>query len=391
MQLMKTIAMLLLAGTAMLDTSLALARDSRNEPERPPIESRGGGGSSHDTDRDPQPERRLPKSSKGMICRVGEARNGVFYVSLINDTGAVIPAGSTVTVYVQPGNVEKLYKVDKDWQPGQKLDLPLKGVALGEDAACSVRVKLAEPAPTPDEPDEPQDGGEEPGGNDAPGDKPFSVPGGTITGDTGPLGDSEDPDKLMSAACVIYPWGRVDLVNSGNVMWPSGAVLEVTLPNGQVYKIWGTGFGPGGTAQIPDELLYYPGSKPDTPPFLPADWTCQIKLQYDPALVAPFVTGDTGPLGEPGEPLISAACLVYPAGGVVLANNGAAAWPAGTHLTVTLPNGQVFETTTDAETAWGISIPPELVYYPDSTPQPGVLLPSDWTCQIGAELPQGEN
>ena len=130
----RTLSFLALAAVVVVSATPAFARDTRPETDRPSIEQKGDGDSARHAD-----DLRLPRSSRGMQCHIGGTRKGVAYVEVVNDTGKVIPAGSTVTIYTQPGNVQKLFTVQKDWQPGQKLDVPLKGATFAKDETCAVR------------------------------------------------------------------------------------------------------------------------------------------------------------------------------------------------------------------------------------------------------------
>lgn len=278
----RTISFLALAAVIAVSAAPAFARDTRLETDRPTLEHPGGG----DSDRGTDIEARLPKSSKGMRCHVGETRNGIAYVEVVNDTGKTIPAGSTVTIYTQPGNVQKLFTVHKDWQRGQTLDVPLKGVKFAEDETCAVRVSVKKPVSdqpqTPDEPTQPP--------TETPVEMPEVPPGPDstppvnnheneyTTGDTGPIVDFGD-GNVMSANCEVIAHSQVQLNNSGTVNWPVGTIFEVVLqPTGNVFTYVSGGVVPDGDIGIPLELLFPDGFDPDMGPVLPQDFTCQITV-----------------------------------------------------------------------------------------------------------------
>jgi hypothetical protein len=221
---------------------------SPGDPFRPG-DVRGGTDRGHG----PTSDGALPKSTKDIICRVGEGRNGVSYVSLVNDTGAIIPAGATITVYIQPGNIEKQVQIETDWPPGKKLDVILKGMSVEKDAACAVQLQL--------------ETGEPPADN-------------FMAGLTVDLEDFDNTLTIPVAACLVYPADNmVMLSNVGMVDWPDGTKITVALPNGQVLeKSFPNGFHPSAGTAIPWELLFYPDAVPTLGEYLPSDWTCSIEI-----------------------------------------------------------------------------------------------------------------
>ena len=126
---------------AGLSPAFAQTRDTRPLPERPPVES-----SQHDDDTEPQDKPRLPKSSAGVDCLV-DGKNSAWVV-VTNDTGATIPAGSTVTIYVQPGNIQKLYKLNKPLKAGAQTLVELDA-DVARPAFCSVKVSPGRAADGP--------------------------------------------------------------------------------------------------------------------------------------------------------------------------------------------------------------------------------------------------
>lgn len=275
MRMNTTISILALGAVVAAFVSPALAqRDTRPET-RPTIEKGDG-----DSDR-PVIELRLPKSTRGMQCEIGGTRNGIAYVEVVNDTGKTIKAGSTVTIYTQPGNVQKSFVVEKDWKPGQKLDVPLKGVTLAADAECAVRVSPPKRVETPDTPTEPETPPEEPEAP-APLEPPVPDLGGVNeyeTGDTGPMPGFDDPNMVVSANCEVIAFSQVSINNSGNVPWPKGTHIKVTFPNGQVLEFDGDGFVHEGDYGVPNELLWPDG---EFTPLTPDVFTCQIEMTFNP-------------------------------------------------------------------------------------------------------------
>jgi len=263
------LAALLLAGTTLTaeagrlqgpSTSPARGIDSitTGEIDSPgdPFSIPGGPRGKDDRDHNnPVAGGSLPKSTKEIICRVGEARNGVSYVSLINDTGAVIPAGATIIVYIQPGNIEKQVVVETDWPPGKKHDVILKGMSVGKNAECAVQLKLETTEPPA---------------------KKF------VTDLTTNLESFHESPTTPIAGCLVNPaLNKVWLYNIGPVDWPPGTKVAVTLPNGQVWEAtMSSGMHSSALYEIPWDLLFHPHGVPALGEYLPADWTCSIELTF---------------------------------------------------------------------------------------------------------------
>lgn len=133
----RTISLLALAALLVGAASPAFAqRDTRPE-ERPQIEK----SEHHDERDDRSDDGRLPKGTPGTTCELvweGDQINGVL---LSNDTGKTIPVGTVITVYIQPGNIQKQFKVTADWHAGTVVDVTIDVGAIQSIAACSIKVK----------------------------------------------------------------------------------------------------------------------------------------------------------------------------------------------------------------------------------------------------------
>lgn len=118
---------LLLAVSAMLATATSPAfaqhRDSRGETEQPHIENGEGDG-----EIDKPAVARLPRGAEGTSCVADSLDLSVgFGVNLENETGKVIPKGTVITLYVQPGNIQRLLELNFDWKPGAHLSYTFFG------------------------------------------------------------------------------------------------------------------------------------------------------------------------------------------------------------------------------------------------------------------------
>lgn len=222
-------ATLLVAG---LTPALAQTRDTRPEPQRPRVEN-GGGSDSSSTDIKIEP--RLPKSTDGVRCLIKQTHGGP-EVTVVNGTGKVIPAGTVVTFYMQPGNIQKTFKLETDWQPGQPIAVPVKLAELPQDAECAVKLATPDGGPEPETKDEPLEEGDA----QPPGPAP-DLP--TGEGDPEPITFvpvlEEEPVILQGqTSCTLRPtndaatlWG-VDIVNLGPDPWPIGTKIHLKMPDG---------------------------------------------------------------------------------------------------------------------------------------------------------------
>jgi len=134
MRLNTTLTLLALAA-AVAATPAFAQRDTRPDPDKPRIERQD-----HQEERADNTER-LRKSSPGMACELTWDGNLISGVIVKNDTGKTIKAGTVVTVYIQPGNIEKQYKVTADWPSGTEMDISIDVGGVESIAACAIRIK----------------------------------------------------------------------------------------------------------------------------------------------------------------------------------------------------------------------------------------------------------
>jgi hypothetical protein len=135
MKLLKVISILALAGILATSPALAQTRDGRDD--QPQVNNGSDHGS---TAGDEVVKWKLPKSTRGITCTPLE--DGILYAKLTNGTGATIPAGSVVTLYIDPGEQVRHITLKYDWLPGATLKI---GVSdnLDLEIACSAKVKLS--------------------------------------------------------------------------------------------------------------------------------------------------------------------------------------------------------------------------------------------------------
>lgn len=100
MILHKSISLLALGAIIALATPAFAQRDTRPAPDRPKIE-RPGTDERAEVNTD-----RLRERTPGMACELTWDGNLISGVVVKNDTGKTITAGTVVTVYIQPGNIE---------------------------------------------------------------------------------------------------------------------------------------------------------------------------------------------------------------------------------------------------------------------------------------------
>lgn len=141
MKLLKTIALLALAGFAALDTGATLARDTRTETDRPRTETPDGGTSYGDDLPEAKPG--LPKSTKGYSCVMLDSKLADYEATVTNNTGAIIPEGTNVTLYIQPGDIQKTFKLSHYWMPGENLFTLINGDFDGP-VECAFRISYRE-------------------------------------------------------------------------------------------------------------------------------------------------------------------------------------------------------------------------------------------------------
>jgi hypothetical protein len=92
-------------------------------PDRPRTEKGEGDGEVQ------KPIRaKLPRGAEGTTCVADSLDlSAGFGVALENETGKIIPKGTVITLYVQPGNIQRLLEVNADWKPGGKLSYTFFG------------------------------------------------------------------------------------------------------------------------------------------------------------------------------------------------------------------------------------------------------------------------
>lgn len=247
-----TVAVLLAAGVAPLLAQET--RDTRPQPQRPVIESSDGGSSA--TEREPAP--RLPKPTDGVRCLVKQGHGGPELLA-VNGTGKVIPSGTLVTLYLQPGNIQKLFKLETDWQPGQSIGIPVKLADLPEGADCAVKLADGAPEqqPVANDPGTPSGGGE-----DEPDYSSEQLPG------------HRDPSIVDEVSCTVFGsaqpgYNYLVFTNTGTSTLPAGTKVAINMPDGSVYTYEvGAPYVPGGDWGI-DGLF---------PDGIPEGWTCTFEL-----------------------------------------------------------------------------------------------------------------
>jgi len=227
-------------------------RDTRPQQGRPIIEQGDEGGGSVE----PEQKQRLPKSTEGVRCLVKEGHGGPEILA-VNGTGKVIPAGTVVTLYLQPGNIQKLFKLETDWQPGQSIGIPVKLADLPEGADCAVKLAdAAEQQPVADEPNTPN------GGEDEPDYSSEQLPG------------HRDPAIVDEVSCTVFGsaepgYNYLVFANTGTSTLPAGTKVAINMPDGSVYTYEvGAPYVPGGDWGI-DGLF---------PDGIPEGWTCTFEL-----------------------------------------------------------------------------------------------------------------
>lgn len=121
--------------------ALAQTRDTRpdrptTEPERPRMDH--GDGDS-DVDDGPLVDASLPTIPFGFECTIDESGTPPHYAYVVNNTGKIVPHGTVITWYVQPGNIMKTYKIEIDWLPGHSIWIPDADNAIKTlPAFCSI-------------------------------------------------------------------------------------------------------------------------------------------------------------------------------------------------------------------------------------------------------------
>lgn len=146
MKLLKVVSILALAGLVAAGPALAQARDTRpDQPDRPQIEDNNKGDGDSERESDVKPY--LPRGTPGMSCVVMDKEGLGLWVSVKNETGVDIPAGSTVTYYVQPGNIQKTFILAKPWKAGKTIETVLDSEGVPMPAECTVKLRAGRNQP----------------------------------------------------------------------------------------------------------------------------------------------------------------------------------------------------------------------------------------------------
>jgi hypothetical protein len=211
MDAFKRFSLALMAAVVVAGATPAFSqtRDTRpTEPDRPTIEQgeKGSGG-----DR-AEPERvsRLPKPSPGTDCEVRADGNGSWEVTVANESGKTISAGTVLTLYLQPGNVQKTFKLETDWYSGTEIDVTLKAGDFELGARCVVKIM----------PTRADTGGS--GLNEADGEVPWYA--------QGPVGFT-----CLGLTVYAEDHAYITLVNDYAAVIPAGTKIVFQLPDGQWY------------------------------------------------------------------------------------------------------------------------------------------------------------
>lgn len=120
----------LLAATTIAVLAGPSLAQTRDDPVRPKAE-RSKSKQEADT--------RLRIGTPGMTCIMDE--DGIMWAAVVNETGATIPAGSVVTIYIQPGNIVRAMKLQSDWKPGTGYHVSLKNYDVTLPAFCAAKVQ----------------------------------------------------------------------------------------------------------------------------------------------------------------------------------------------------------------------------------------------------------
>jgi len=225
-------------------------RDTRPEPERPTVDRSDNDSSSGDADQSEATS--SPRITPGISCIVDIRDGGKLEAKLVNSTGKMIPAGTIITVYIQPGNIQQHYKLQKDWGPGFSLRVSLDANEVSLPAFCSVRVGSLQPV---------HDGME----NNGPGPdkslpanvpyKPREAPPTVVPFKPGDVGAFDQDFPLTGEyafTCQIVRGGTL-ITNTGNMTIKEGDHLTWYVP-GHYSAGWSAweDIPPGGTFFVPD-------------------------------------------------------------------------------------------------------------------------------------------
>lgn len=220
---------------AGLSPAYAQTRDTRPDPEpdRPRIETNNSGrGDAGSAETAP----RLPKASPGIDCILDDDSAHNLEATVVNKTGKTLSAGTILTLYVQPDNIQKLFKLETNWLPNMALSVPLKGAGIQLPAFCAVKVSTARTEA------EPPAGVNDPGLPAGPG-----TPGGAASENNDDnlnklLFMPGDKVKTSFSCMVVYDEQTghylMQFTNTGNVTLPEGTHILYSYPDGYTYASW---------------------------------------------------------------------------------------------------------------------------------------------------------
>lgn len=221
MNILKAISLLALA-TVLSAPTLTQAQSRGDQPQR-----FDGGGTNYG-DKELEPGRRLPRSTEDTLCQVQDKGTEGFSVVIVNTTGEEIPAGTVVTIYLEPGNIQKSFKLEKPWKDGTLLFVP-DWRPMDTPTDCAVKV-----APW----------------RDVKADPVFTKP------DEGIRKMKLGFHETLGLSCVTYWWhgkneDTITFTNDSDQIIPKGTVFTFIIqPSGQT----GTWTTPGDMA--PGEFYY---------------------------------------------------------------------------------------------------------------------------------------
>jgi len=235
-------------------------------PDRPRTHNGGGNGEVQ------KPvQAKLPHGAEGTTCAADSLDLSVgFGVSLENETGKVIPRGTVITLFVQPGNIQQLLQLNFDWKPGVHLNYTFFGdySDLSLPMACSFKLS---PGRGPAEPKFKLPAKEP---------KRQMAPKWKIQPQSAPV--PPEQENFVADPADFACWVEVDengvrtvyIKNISDVGYPPGTSIAVTFDNGKTLtKTWVGYFGDGKTEDEPLANEAYWGT--------PETCTVEVRLSED--------------------------------------------------------------------------------------------------------------
>jgi hypothetical protein len=235
-----------LAATIMIAGLSPAFAQTRTDPvpDRPRTERGDGDGEVQ------KPiQAKLPRGADGTTCIAESLDLSVgFGVLLENETGKVIPKGTVITLYVQPGNIQQMLQLNFDWKPGVHLSYTFFGdySYLSLPMECSFKLS---PGRGPAEPR-----------FEIPADEPKRqvIPRWKFQPQSTPVPPEQEdfvPDPADFACWVDIDENGVRTVyikNVSDVGYPPGTSIAVTFDNGKTLTMtWVGYFGDGKTEDQP--------------------------------------------------------------------------------------------------------------------------------------------